>query len=131
MDFYLKEGGMRVNFPYDELDISGNEDYGFRPFQLMVASVAGCSASVFRKILDKKRIDIDDLKISADVERNADEANKIEAIHLHFSVKGAHLDREKLEKSMAIAKKNCSMIRSIEDSVKITETLEIINLSEI
>ncbi|SHN28243.1 OsmC family protein [Gracilibacillus kekensis] len=129
MDFYLSEGGVRTQLPFGELDISGNEEHGYRPFQLMVSSVAGCSASVFRKILDKKKIAIDDLKISAEVERAPDEANKITDIQLHFVVKGVGLKKEQLEKSIEIARKNCSMIRTIEDSVTITETLEVINLS--
>ncbi|MFC4401518.1 OsmC family protein [Gracilibacillus xinjiangensis] len=129
MDFYLKDGGIRTHFPYGELDISGNENYGYRPFQLMVASVAGCSGSVFRKILEKKRIKIDDFKISAEVKRKPDEANRIESIDLHYVVKGVHLDREKLEKSLEIARNNCSMIRTIEKSVKINESLEVIQLS--
>ncbi|MDX8046899.1 OsmC family protein [Gracilibacillus sp. S3-1-1] len=129
MEFYLSEGGIRAVLPYGELDISGNEEFGYRPFQLMMASVAGCSGSVFRKVLDKKRIEIDDMKISAEVERDAEQANKITAIHLHVVVKGVNLDPDQLEKSLEIARKNCSMVRTIEDSVKITERLEIISLS--
>ncbi|KAB8129364.1 OsmC family protein [Gracilibacillus oryzae] len=129
MDFYLKEGGLRTKLPYGELDISGNEECGYRPYQLMVASIAGCSGSVFRKVLEKQRINIDDLHISAEVTRNPDEANRLESIDLHFVVKGAHLNREKLEKTLEVARKNCSMIRTIENSVKITESLEIIKLS--
>ncbi|MFC4388864.1 OsmC family protein [Gracilibacillus marinus] len=130
MDFYLKEGGVRTKLAYGELDISGNEDYGYRPFQLMVASIVGCSASVFRKILEKKRIKIDDLKIEVEVNRNPDQANRIESLHLNYIVKGYQLNNERLEKSLEIARKNCSMIRTIEDSVKITESLDIIPLNK-
>lgn len=51
MDFYLKENGVRTSFDYGQLNISGDEAFGFRPYQLMVASIAGCSIGVFRKIL--------------------------------------------------------------------------------
>ncbi|WP_163539535.1 OsmC family protein [Gracilibacillus sp. YIM 98692] len=129
MDFYLKEGGMRTQLEYGVLDISGNEEFGYRPFQLMVSSIAGCSASVFRKVLEKKRLDIEDLKVSAEVERNPEEANKIESIHLNFTVKGVQLSIDQMEKSLEIARKNCSMVRTIEDTVKVTETIEVINIS--
>ncbi|UOQ84560.1 OsmC family protein [Gracilibacillus salinarum] len=129
MEFYLTEGGVRTQLPFGELEISGNEELGFRPFQLMIASVAGCSASVFRKVLQKKRIEIDDLQITADVERSSEEANKITAIQLHFVVKGRNLKHDLLEKSLQVARKNCSMVRTIEDSVDIKETLEVVNLS--
>ncbi|WP_430788151.1 OsmC family protein [Virgibacillus flavescens] len=129
MKFYLKESGMRTSLDYGELSISGNEDYGYRPFQLMVASIAGCSGSVFRKILEKQRAEIEDLIITAEVDRNPKEANRIERISLHYSVKGYHLNKEKLYKNLELARKNCSMIRSVESSIKIEETLETIELS--
>ncbi|RYG73313.1 OsmC family peroxiredoxin [Lentibacillus lipolyticus] len=129
MDFHLKEEGMRVDLEYGQLDISGDETYGFRPFQLMVASIAGCSASVFRKILKKQRTEVEDLVIQANVERNPDEANRIERIDLHYVIKGYHLDDDKLYKNLALARKNCSMVRSVEDSITIEESLETIELS--
>ncbi|QTM98332.1 OsmC family peroxiredoxin [Sediminibacillus dalangtanensis] len=129
MDFYMKEQGVRTSFDYGQLNISGNEDYGFRPYQLMVSSIAGCSASVFRKIVEKQRMELEDWKITADVERNPEEANRIERIQLHYIVKGKNLSEEKLKKSLETARKNCSMIRSVEDSITIEESLEYIELS--
>lgn len=129
MEFHMKDEGVRINLDYGELDISGDEAYGFRPFQLMVASIAGCSASVFRKILKKQRTEIADMTIMANVERNPDEANRIERIDLHYVIKGYHLDDEKLYKNLAVARKNCSMVRSVEKSITIEETLETIELS--
>ncbi|SFB16539.1 Uncharacterized OsmC-related protein [Lentibacillus halodurans] len=129
MDLYLKEEGMRVDLEYGQLDISGDEAFGFRPYQLMVASIAGCSSSVFRKILKKQRTDIADMKVTAEVERNPDDANRIERIALHYVIKGYHLDVDKLYKNLEVARKNCSMIRSVEDTITIEETLETIELS--
>lgn len=125
MEFYMQENGMRTKLEYGELSISPDETEGFRPFQLMVASIVGCSASVFRKILAKQRMDVDALEITADVNRNPDVANRIEDITLHFVVKGQDLDKKKLEKNLVLARKNCSMVRSVEDSINITEIIEI------
>src|SRR5690625_1255964 len=125
MKFYFKENNVQTELEYGELVISGNEEYGFRPFQLMVSSIVSCSGSVFKQILSKQRIEIESLEISADVKRNADEANRIEQIDLTFIVKGSELNQAKLDKSLAIARKNCAMVRSIEDSIKINETLQI------
>ncbi|WP_174615948.1 OsmC family protein [Virgibacillus ihumii] len=130
MEFYLKDQGMHTKLDYGELAVSGNEEYGFRPFQLMVASIAGCSGSVFRKILAKQRTDFEDLIISAEVERNPQEANRIEKIVLHYTVKGRHLNYDKLEKNLKLSRQNCSMVRSVESSIDIEETIEAIELSE-
>ncbi|MGY0692546.1 OsmC family protein [Virgibacillus sp. FSP13] len=129
MEFFMKDNGMRVEFDYGELSISGNEEYGFRPFQLMVASIAGCSASVFRKILDKQRTDYEDLQIRTEVERNPDEANRIESITLYYTIKGNHLDPAKMQRNLELSRKNCSMVRSVEGSINVEEHLEIIELS--
>lgn len=129
MKFHLKGTGMRTELAYGVLSVSGNEDFGYRPFELMVASIAGCSGSVFRKILKKQRVGMEDLVITAEVDRNPDEANRIERIKLKYTVKGRYLDPDKLYKSLAIARKNCSMIRSVENCVKIEEELTIIELS--
>lgn len=129
LDFHLKENGMRVDLAYGELDISGNEEDGFRPFTLMVASIVGCSSSVFRKILEKQRIEIEDLQVGAEVVRNPQEANRIEKIILNYTVKGHRLDKEKLSKNLEVSRKNCSMIRSVEDSIQIEESIETIELS--
>ncbi|WP_079708799.1 OsmC family protein [Paraliobacillus ryukyuensis] len=129
MEFKLKEKGVRVDLPYGVLDVSGDDDFGYRPYQLMVASIAGCSASVFMKILDKQRITFEDLVLQTEVKRNPDEANRIEKIKLHYVIKGKNLSDEKLYKNLAVARKNCSMIRSVEDSITIEESLETIPLS--
>ncbi|MFD1040093.1 OsmC family protein [Virgibacillus byunsanensis] len=129
MEFHLKENGLRTEFDFGELDISGNEEYGYRPFQLMVASIVGCSGSVFRKILEKQRTKVSDMTITAKVKRNPEEANRIEEIRLHYIIKGFHLDPERLYKNLEVARRNCSMVRSVEESIKIIETLERVELS--
>jgi len=127
MEFTFKENGLTTQLDYGELDISSDEQYGFRPFQLMVSSIVGCSAAVFKRILAKQRIDIEGLSVSADVHRNEDEANRLEQIDLAFKVKGQDLNKDKLTKSLAISSKNCAMVRSVEDSIKINKTIEIVS----
>lgn len=115
-----------TSFGYGDLHISSDDTKGFRPFQLMVSSIAGCSAGVFHKILVKQRINVDDLSIEADVERNEDEANRIEKITLHFKVTGTDLNEKKMQRNLDISRKNCSMVQSVQDSIKIEEKLTII-----
>ncbi len=125
MEFNMKkEAGFTTNFPYGELHIAGDEEYGFRPYQLMVSSIAVCSGGVLRKILEKKRIAFSDLRIQADVTRNDEKAGRIEKIHLHYIITGEDLPLDKIEKSVELARKNCSMLQSVVDSIEVTETFE-------
>ncbi len=126
MKITYHENNMTTELPYGDLHISSDEDYGFRPFQLMVASIAGCSLSVFRKVLKKQRVDVEDVTVSVTVERNEDEANRIEQMDLTFTVKGNDLKKERLKKSLDVASSNCPMVRSVEDSIRIVKHLEIV-----
>ncbi|MBU5468173.1 OsmC family protein [Virgibacillus sp. MSJ-26] len=129
LTFYSKNIGMRTELGYGELNVSGDEEHGFRPFQLMVSSIVGCSSGVFRKILEKQRVTIEDLQVQVKVERNQDEANRIEKMTINYIIKGRHLDQDKLYKSLNIARKNCAMVQTVENSIDIEETIETIELS--
>lgn len=125
MDFKMKEGGFITDLPYGQLEVSGNEEYGFRPYQLMVSSIAVCSGGVLRKILEKQRVNFKDISIKADVTRNEEMANRIEKVALHFTITGDGLKEEKIQKAMELTKKNCSMVQSVIGSIEVEETFEI------
>lgn len=123
LDFQWNHDHLETDLGFGKLDISGDETKGFRPFQLMVSSVAGCSAGVFTKILNKQRIDFDDLKIKADVERIEAEANRIAKITFTYTVVGKNLDEKKMQRNLELAKKHCSMLQSVKGSIEVEEKL--------
>ncbi|MRX73658.1 OsmC family peroxiredoxin [Bacillus lacus] len=125
MEFMLDGEGFKTELEYGELHISGNENHGFRPYQLMVSSIAVCSGGVLKKILEKKRMTVSDLRISTEVVRNKEKANAIEVIHLHYKITGKNLDESKVAQSIKIASRNCPIARSVEGSIMIHETFEI------
>ncbi len=127
LEFNMKkeETGFTADFEYGTLHISGDEQFGFRPYQLLVSSVAVCSGGVLRQILDKKRMKYDDIKIKADVTRNKAEANRVEKIHLHFTLYG-DLDDQKVERALELTKKHCSMAQSVTGSIELEESYEIV-----
>lgn len=126
IDFKMKEHGYNMETEFGELSISTDSAYGFRPLQLMIASIVGCHSTALRTVLSKMRIDFKDIKVSANAERNKAKANRIEKIHLIYGIRGENLRHEKIEKAAAVARKNCGMIQSVQDSIQITESFEII-----
>ncbi|WP_409253155.1 OsmC family protein [Bacillus sp. SCS-153A] len=125
MEFKMQEGGFVTDLSFGQLEVSGNEEYGFRPYQLMVSSIAVCSGGVLRKILEKQRVSFKDISIKADVSRNEEKANRIEKVALHFTITGDNLKEEKIEKAMELTRKNCSMVQSVIDSIEVEETFEL------
>lgn len=126
MKFKMKEVGFTTELEYGELHVAGDEQYGFRPYQLMVSSIAVCSGGVLRTILKKKRMEVEDISLTADVTRNEQEANRIEKIHIHYVIKGKDLAHEKVEQAVELAKKNCPMVQSVKNSIDVIETFEIV-----
>ncbi|OAH53047.1 osmotically inducible protein C [Domibacillus aminovorans] len=125
MEFKMKESGFTAEFPYGKLDISGDEEQGFRPYQLLVSSVAVCSGGVLRKIFAKQRIEIEDITIQTDVKRNPDKADRVEKISVHFIIKGTGLKEDKVKKALALTRRNCSMVQSVIPAIEVEETFEI------
>jgi len=127
MEFKMKpEVGFFTETGFGRLDIAGDDHYGFRPFQLLVSSVAICSGGVLRTVLEKMRMEIDDINIQADAESIEEEANRISKITIHFRISGNNLDKRKIEKAMVLTRKNCSMVQSVAGSIEIEETFEIV-----
>jgi len=126
MKFEMTENGFETTTAFGQLTISGNEDYGFRPYQLLVSSVAVCSGGVLRNILEKMRMPAENVTIEVkEVLRNPEMANRVEKIHLHFIIKGQHIDESKMDKVFELTKKNCSMAQSVINSIELVETYEI------
>ncbi|MED4129201.1 OsmC family protein [Shouchella miscanthi] len=122
----MKDIGYTIDLPYGKLDISGDESAGFRPFQLLVSSIAVCSGGVFRTILDKKRISYKSINLEADVVRNEANVNEVTEVHLTFIIEGTQANFEKLEKALQLATKNCPIVQSVNKSINITETIKMI-----
>lgn len=129
MKFTFKEDHFETEHDFGSLIISGDEKKGFRPYQLLVSSIVGCSGIVFNKILVKQRTNYDKLTIEADVKRNEQEANRVEQINLQFIIEGKDLNEEKLKRNLEISRKHCSMVQSVLDSIKIEESLTVKNIS--
>ncbi|WP_017729017.1 OsmC family protein [Halalkalibacterium ligniniphilum] len=126
MHYQMKENGFVTDLAFGRLEVSGDEAYGFRPFQLLVSSVAVCSGGVLRKVLNKMRISFSDIQIEADVKRNEANVNEVTDIHLHFRIAGTDASEEKVKKALEVTRKNCPIVQSVKDSIHITETFELV-----
>lgn len=126
MKFSMTENGFSGGLPYGELNVSTNEEFGFRPYQLLVASLAVCSGGIIRKILEKMRMPAEDIQVDVkEIVRIDEEAGRVAKVHLHFIIKG-DIDPSKMDHIMELTHKNCSMVRSVENSMEVVETYEIV-----
>ncbi|MCF3943682.1 OsmC family protein [Oceanobacillus alkalisoli] len=125
MKFKMNEQGFESSFEFGELKVSGQSQYGYRPFQLMISSIVGCSGGVLRNILEKMRLSYDDITIEAEATRNEEKANRIEKIHLTYTIIGEDIPQKKAEKAIQLTRKNCAMLQSVVDSIAVTEEVHL------
>lgn len=126
MKFQLQQSGaFAAEFKQGKINISSNTDIGFRPVELLVSSIAGCSGGLLKTILGKRRIEFEGIEIEATIERNEKEANKVTKVALHYIVLGKNLSLTKVQQSLDLAVKNCAIVQSVNNSIEIVETLEV------
>lgn len=123
MEFKWKEDHFVGEFSFGALHVSGQPTLGYSPFELMVSSISVCSGSVLKKILEKRRISVQDITVQANPVFKEEE-NRIVSIHLHFIIE-ANVSETIVQKCVALAFKNCPMVRSVEQAIQITESFEV------
>ncbi|MEN1937665.1 OsmC family protein [Paenibacillus sp. 102] len=124
MKLTIKHDDIEAEFSNGQLSIG--KESGHTPLELLVSSIAGCSAIVFRTILEKKRITYDTFTIETEIGRSEVLPRPVESLHLHYKITAEGITQVQLEKALELAVKNCTIAQSVKDSIKITETVELI-----
>ena len=98
----------------------GGHNSGFRPTQLLLAAVGGCSAIDVVMILKKQKQQIDSFEIEVDGEKEkVEEYSLFRDITIHFKLKGK-IELEKAERAVQLSiEKYCSVSKTLEPTAKI------------
>jgi putative redox protein len=99
----------------------GGENKGFRPMQMLLAALGGCSSIDVVSILKKQRQVLEAFDIEIDGEREAGkEPSLFQDILVTFKLTGASLDPEKVKKAVALSMdKYCSVAKTLEKTATI------------
>ncbi len=128
MKFTYSNEKLTGQMEYGLLPISPNAELGYRPLELFVSSLTGCSTSVLANILVKKRIDYKSIDVNVSTVRNPEKANRIEQLTFHVGVQTEKVDQAKqAEKIAALVLKNCGMIQSVIESLDIRYEIEFLS----
>lgn len=105
----------------DSSEENGGGDSGPRPMEMVIASLAGCTAMDVVSILKKMRQDIKGLEISIDSERSSEHPKVFTKIHLIFTVTGKELDESKVKRAIELSQdKYCSVSAMLKQSADVT-----------
>ena len=125
MKLMMTDHGFAATLEHGRLEISGDENFGFRPFQLFTTAVAACTGGVLRIILEKMRLSFNDIQITVEVTRSQTGTSKIERLHLFFEVESDQISNSQFSKALSMTKKSCSMVQSLNENIVLTESFEI------
>jgi putative redox protein len=88
----------------------GGEGKGFRPMEMLLIGLGGCSGIDMVNVLNKQKEPLDDVKIKIKASRKTAEMSPIfDVIDIHFELYGA-LNVQKVERALALTfDKYCSV----------------------
>ena len=112
-----------------ELDANpaiGGEGKGFRPMEMLLIGLGGCSGIDMVNVLTKQKEPLDDIKINIKATRKDEETPAIfDVINIHFDLYGA-LNVQKVERALALTfEKYCSVSNILGRSATINFSYEI------
>ena len=112
------------------IDAKGDRKAAPSPLEMLLVSVAACTAADVISILLKKRQDVTDYNVEVTGERAEDHPRKFLKFHIHHIVHG----RNVLEKAVADAielsdTKYCSVAATVRPTAEITTSYEVIEVS--
>ena len=121
----LNEDGASVHI--DGSPEIGGENLGFRPMQLLLAGIGGCSTMDIVSILEKQKQQVEDITIDVNANRQADVVPSLfEKIHVSFTITGVNLNENKVKRAVDLSMtKYCSVSKILEASAEISYDFKI------
>ncbi len=105
-----------------------DEGVGMKPSELMLVALASCTAVDVVEILNKKRLGLEALEISAEAEQEKDPPWTFRKIHLTYRLKGEKLTEKDVAQAIELSEeKYCSVAATLRGVAEITTSFEILD----
>ena len=128
---FVGESGSGHAVVMDGAPEHGGRDIGFRPMEMLLLGVGGCTAFDVVSILKKSRQAITDCEVEIDSDRAEEIPKVFTRIHIHFIITGNSLDPVKVEKAVNLsADKYCSASKMLGKTAEMTHDFEIVELGQ-
>ena len=106
----------------------GGDTDGFRPIELMLVGLAGCTAMDVISILHKKKQAVSAFEVRAEAERADEHPRVFTRIHIRYRVTGTGIDPAAVARAIELSEtKYCPAQAMLRPAVPITSSFEIID----
>lgn len=112
------------------IDTKGERRSAPTPIEMLLVSVAACTASDVISILLKKRQSVNDYNVEISGERADDHPRKFLKLHIHHIVHGRSVSEKALADAIELSDtKYCSVAATVRPTVEITTSYEIVEVA--
>ena len=126
---FVGESGSGHAVVMDGAPEHGGRNIGFRPMEMLLLGLGGCTAFDVVMILNKARQRFVGCYVEIEAERAEEAPRVFTRIHAHFVVSGKNLDPGKVEKAVKLsAEKYCSASKMFESTAQISHDFEIVEV---
>ncbi len=123
---FLGEAGSGHTLVMDGSPEYGGRNLGFRPMELLLIGMAGCTAFDVINMLRKGRENIQDCVVAVQGTRADTEPKVFTALHLVYTVKGKNLAPAKVQRAIELSKeKYCSASIMLGKTATLTYEMQI------
>jgi putative redox protein len=106
--------------------LSPPNDVGMKPSEMLLVSLATCTAYDVVKILQKQRVTLERMSIQVSSEQASDPPWKYQRIHLQFSIVADNVTAEKVDKAIDLSMNQyCSVRATLATDVEVTFASEV------
>jgi putative redox protein len=126
------KGEMAFKADIDEYSVSmdadqqfGGQGEGPKPKPLLLASLAGCTGMDVVSLLNKMRVEFDDLQINVSGELTDEHPKYYHKIHLVYTISGSNLNQAKVEKAINLSQdRYCGVSAMLKKAAQLTYEIE-------
>lgn len=123
--------GMPPSGHAQTIDTKGDRKAAPSPLEMLLVSVAGCTAADVISILLKKRQDVTDYRVEIAGERAEDHPRKFLKFHVHHIVHGRSVSEKAVADAVELSDtKYCSVAATVRPTAEITSSYEIVEVSD-
>lgn len=125
---FVGESGSGHSVVMDGAPDAGGRNLGFRPMEMLLLGLGGCSAFDVMLILRRGREQVTDCVVDIDAERATEDPKVFTRIAMRYIISGLALDPKKAERAVNLsAEKYCSATAILGKTAQITHTIELID----
>jgi putative redox protein len=126
---FVGESGSGHSVIMDGAPDAGGRNLGFRPMEMLLLGLGGCSAFDVVMILKRGRERVTDCVVEIDAERAETEPKIFTKIALRYIITGHELDPKKVERAVSLsADKYCSATAIMNKTAQISHAIEIVGV---